>query len=367
MRRPILPMIERAVLLAMVPACGSAMMVVKDGGGTDAGDDETVDSMNDVNDMDGGLIQDVVAVDIPVIPLPDGCVVTGKPDVFAPCGYTEFLNDPVLCQVDQDADIQDANVCFTLCSSDEPDCVYYNLGDAGSILSCGPGCIGRLHAAARAEVMGRCERVDASAADYLARAAELEAASVDAFRILAAELRACRAPQKLVRAAERAAKDETRHARIVGRLAARSGARSERPRGVQATSRKPRPLLAISIENAIEGCVRETYGVALALWQAQHAEDRVVRGAMKSIAADEARHADLAWQIDAWAMTQLDDHGRAAVRDARKSAVKELEATLGVADLAAPLHAELGLPAPSRARVIFGALRETVWAAAAAQ
>jgi rubrerythrin len=362
MRRSVVPMIERAVLLAMVPACGSSIMAMQDGG-DDVVDDQTlVDGTTDATDEDAGFIDDAMFIDIPAIPLPDGCVVTGKPDSFAPCGYTELLNDPVLCQVDQDADIQEAGVCFTLCSVEEPDCVYYGLGDAGSFLSCGPGCIGRLHAEARAEAMGCCERPVTRSADYLVRAAELEATSIDAFRILASELRACHAPRRLVSAAERAAKDETRHARIVRRLAQRVGARQPHVSAPQRVMRRyHRPLLAIIVENAIEGCVRETYGVALALWQANHARDHVVRRAMKSIASDESRHADLAWQIDAWAMTQLDDRERAAVHSARESAVNELETTIA---RAAP-STELGLPTPADAQTMFRALRDTVWASSA--
>src|SRR3989442_1726027 len=49
---------------------------------------------------------------------------------------------------------------------------------------------------------------------YFATMASLEAASVGAFRALRTELRAHGAPRALVRAAERAARDEIRHARM---------------------------------------------------------------------------------------------------------------------------------------------------------
>jgi hypothetical protein len=55
----------------------------------------------------------------------------------------------------------------------------------------------------------------------LAEAAWLEAASVDAFRVLRLELRAHSAPRRLLRAASRAARDERRHARAAGALARR--------------------------------------------------------------------------------------------------------------------------------------------------
>ena len=52
-----------------------------------------------------------------------------------------------------------------------------------------------------------------------------------------------------------------------------------------------RELEAIAIENAVEGCVRESFGALLATWQAKTAGDARVRAAMKRIARDETRHA----------------------------------------------------------------------------
>ena len=65
--------------------------------------------------------------------------------------------------------------------------------------------------------------VGSTPAGWLARASALEAASVDAFRELSRELRRFGAPRRLVRAAQRAARDERRHARRVRALAARAG------------------------------------------------------------------------------------------------------------------------------------------------
>lgn len=56
---------------------------------------------------------------------------------------------------------------------------------------------------------------------HLADAAQLEAASVDAFALLVRELREHRAPRRLARAASRAGRDERRHARVAAALARR--------------------------------------------------------------------------------------------------------------------------------------------------
>lgn len=156
---------------------------------------------------------------------------------------------------------------------------------------------------------------------FFAAAAQLEAASVMAFRTLADELRAHGAPEDLVARAERSAEEERRHARITRHLALSRGAVPPR---VQLSPRPPRGLAEIATENAVEGCVRETFGALLATWQSSHAGDAEIARAMERIADDETRHAELAWAIAAWLDTVLDEPARGAVREARDGAVREL-------------------------------------------
>ena len=59
-----------------------------------------------------------------------------------------------------------------------------------------------------------------------------------------------------------------------------------------------RDLDALAIDNAVEGS-REALGAAAALFQSKHADPRW-RPLFGRIAEDEARHAQLAWDIDAW-------------------------------------------------------------------
>ncbi|MCL0138103.1 hypothetical protein M2T37_27880, partial [Klebsiella pneumoniae] len=87
------------------------------------------------------------------------------------------------------------------------------------------------------------------------------------------------------------------HARMLRKLAA---ARGGRPGPIAFAPVRERSLLAFAIENAVEGCVNETWAALVAAWQAGHAEGADVRAAYERIAADEARHGDLAWAIDAW-------------------------------------------------------------------
>lgn len=57
---------------------------------------------------------------------------------------------------------------------------------------------------------------------------------------------------------------------------------------------------------------------------AEHATDPAVARAMRVIAADEARHAPLAYAVDAWAGSVLDENGRAQVEAARAEALAGL-------------------------------------------
>jgi hypothetical protein len=194
---------------------------------------------------------------------------------------------------------------------------------------------------------------------YFAETSHLESASVAAFRNLQLELRLLRAPRELVRSAERAARDEVRHARTTASLAKRHGAKP--PRVVVDDSKiETRTLEALAIENAVEGCVRETFGALVASWQAAHAEDVEVARALQSIAADETRHAALAWGIANWAENKLDHAANRRVADAAAKAVRALEA-----DATHEAHPEVvrlaGVPNAHTHRAMIRELRNHLW------
>jgi hypothetical protein len=178
--------------------------------------------------------------------------------------------------------------------------------------------------------------------------AALEGASVPAFRRLAQELRAVGASRKLVRAATRSARDEVAHTRSTARLARRFGARV--PRFALARART-RSLFELAIENAVEGCVRESFGALVATYQASHARDPEVRIAMSRIARDETRHAALARAIDQWLSRRLTRDERSRVAAAKTAALAEL-----AREIESPVHhdlrSEAGIPEPSAARFL---------------
>jgi hypothetical protein len=160
---------------------------------------------------------------------------------------------------------------------------------------------------------------------WFARCAELEAASVEAFRVMRIELAAHGAPSALRTGAERARCDEVRHARMNARIAARLGAA---PRPATAACIRVRSLAAIAVENVVEGCVRETYGALVAMWQARTARDPGIARMMERIARDESRHAALAWRVASWVDRKLDAGAHRRVRKAMRRAVAALRRDL---------------------------------------
>jgi hypothetical protein len=154
----------------------------------------------------------------------------------------------------------------------------------------------------------------ATSPGMFAEMARLEAASVEAFRRLRAELASHGAPRRLLRACSRAMRDEVRHARIMGALALRRGERVELPSIAPARARS---LEAMAVENVVEGCVRETWGALVATRDARTHSNPAVRAAMKRIAPDETRHAALAWSISSWLEPRLTRSASERVRQAR--------------------------------------------------
>ena len=181
-------------------------------------------------------------------------------------------------------------------------------------------------------------------AERLARQAYYEAASVIAFERLTSALEQAGAPIALVDRARAAAKDEARHATLFAALAARHGAAP-----IALTYRAAAPsFFELAVENATEGCVRETFGALVTLHQAAYAESAVIREAFAAIAEDEVEHAALSWELKAWFDTQLSAAERATVQQAHLHALalarRDAASTPDAPGLA------LGLPVPDRAQ-----------------
>ncbi|GAC1552073.1 MAG: hypothetical protein NVS3B10_14370 [Polyangiales bacterium] len=168
----------------------------------------------------------------------------------------------------------------------------------------------------------------AAIGEYFARMAYEEAASIHAFVGLEEDLARLGAPPELVAAAARCACDEVRQARAMARRARACGGVVIAPR---VRRRAARSLESIARENAVEGCVHETFGALQLRWQATHAPDRSLRRTFARVAADETRHAALAWLVAEWAEPLLEPRARRRVAAARSRASRVLRAKLSAA------------------------------------
>jgi hypothetical protein len=292
----------------------------------------------------------------------DSSIDTGMPGCNAevltpntgPCSNktVQLSGDVSKCAVESDAGNVPSASCQALCGGTQ--WTFCTFDSSTNVLTCEGMCTGRLPANLLNAPMDDARSVG----DYLARAAYLETAAVSAFSILAAELRAHGAPKSLTRSAHRARVDEVRHAREVGALARAFGGTPRKP---EVGRSRVRPIVEIAIENAVEGCVRETFGALVAEWQGEHARDFRVRATMKRIARDEVRHAALGWRVFDWAMARSSSEERARVEAAMLRAIDELEASVRV-EPDRVLARTLGLPNAAEASALVAAMRGEVWA-----
>lgn len=354
---------------AFVSPCGDCVdaapdLIAFDTGVGDAGYEDA--SATDASGSDGraGDASDDTIADVYV---PNGCSTTGSApvqcDAAGICGGTcqtfsfPLLGDPEVCGlVARSGPLCGSNnsaaLCAALCHTSAA-CFLDQTTDENRV-TCQIGicCTGR-----RPEGLALDAAEGTPLGRWFADMAALEAASVDAFAVLRDELRAHGAPRRLLRGVARAERDEVRHARVTGGLARRYGSRPGKPRVERG---EVRSLEVIARENAVEGCVRETYGALVGMWQARFARDRRVRRVMDRIAVDEARHAALSWDIARWAEARLDLDARGRVQRAREVAVAQLEAQVD-REPTQELVRDAGVPSAAAARVLLEEARRQLW------
>jgi demethoxyubiquinone hydroxylase (CLK1/Coq7/Cat5 family) len=124
---------------------------------------------------------------------------------------------------------------------------------------------------------------------------------------------------------------------------------------VRAARARKRSIVALAVENAVEGCVNETWAALMALHQAAEAREPDVRAALAEIATDEVRHAELARAVHDWLQPRLTAPERARVARARSAAIARIAHSTypGV----------LGLPDRARLQALHAGMVRTVWSA----
>jgi hypothetical protein len=122
-----------------------------------------------------------------------------------------------------------------------------------------------------------------------------------------------------------------------------------------------RSVEAIAIENAVEGCVRETYGALVATWQSAHASDPEIKRAMQAIAADETRHASVSFRVARFLESRLDEPARRRVRRAQDRAIRQLHDEVAREVPASDLVRVAGMPTKTAAASLLAGATSTLW------
>jgi len=198
-----------------------------------------------------------------------------------------------------------------------------------------------------------------SFAGWLARGAALEKIAATAFDRLADELAALGAPSSLVPTARESAEHERGHFEALASFARREGIE---PKSLGDVVLASRSLFEIALENAGEGCVRETLGAVVMDYQSRHADDPALREALAKIAVEESMHAAWSWALDQWARTVLDRAQVAQLDAARERAIAELAQSMGAHDPSPALAARAGMPSSAAVRAMIEGLRASLWA-----
>lgn len=189
-----------------------------------------------------------------------------------------------------------------------------------------------------------------------------EHASVAAFARLTLQLMALGAPSSLIEASQRASLDELEHAAFCfSRAAHHAASHHAASHHADGPGEPPRPgpldvrgaLDDVSWEsllraNVLEGCIGETLAAVRVGEQARLATDPALQAALRKVAEDEARHADLAWQILAWSLDVAPERARDVLQRTLDGAIRDRPP-------------EAATSAPSWARTSSAAAR---WAAA---
>ena len=142
--------------------------------------------------------------------------------------------------------------------------------------------------------------------------ARAEHASIAAFSHLSLQLLALGAPPALLNSTHHAALDEVRHARTFFSLASTYSKEPVGaglfPQALLAPSAWPTDraaqLVRLAQESVLDGCLGEGVAAALLAEGSRCAADPTLSAVLASVAADEQRHTELAWDIVTWALAE---------------------------------------------------------------
>lgn len=109
-------------------------------------------------------------------------------------------------------------------------------------------------------------------------------------------------------------------------------------------------------ENLVEGCVRETFGAAVATFQAERAATPQVRARLRAIAADEITHAELSHDLARWLWRRVGARAQIELTRLATESVRELRREITRSHVAPSTLAASGLPTKHESLRILDAL-----------
>lgn len=200
------------------------------------------------------------------------------------------------------------------------------------------------------EHLSQAER--AAQAEHWTHLGRLEHASIAAFARFSLQLLSLGAPAELVEACTQALADETAHTKLCFGIASAYAGRPVGPGALDIAGSLDVTSLGDIVDLVIaEGCFGETSAALEALEAAETASDPVIRAAYSQIAADEQRHAELAFRFVRWALEQDSRSVTARVTAAIAGPPSPDGAATGVALPCLQALLRLTAPAPAATRV----------------
>ncbi len=197
----------------------------------------------------------------------------------------------------------------------------------------------------RPDVAGLSSQTRARLAAAWLEDALAEHAAIAAFARFALQLLALGAPPDLLAETQRAMEDEIEHARLCFAIASAYAGRDLGPNALpmDGVLAGEIDLAAVVVATIREGCIGETLAAMRAEVARGLARDPAVADALERIAADEVRHAALAWRFVDWAVK----HGGAPIRHAAAGAFArfapaKVHTRPGAPDLDLQHHGRLG-------------------------
>jgi hypothetical protein len=336
-----------AALAIPMSACGASIESTSSDGGGDQGTDAAADGASDT--ATDTFTPPDVACELPTSVDTSTC----NESVTYPCGL------PIALAGASPTTAECQTLCDPVAKATGMPTMFFSCwvgtddGGMGARVGCATCAVGRRPAGLQEGEEGACGD---PIADALSEMARIEAASVHAFRRLETALARLDAPSPLRARARAAARDEIRHARIVSRLARERGGERRRVK----IERAEVGTFELALENAVEGCVKETLGVAYLAHQAAHAEDPELRAMAESLYEDELAHANLSWDLVEVFDAHLDPAQKQAIRAAQARALEEVVEE--AANLDPVVRRAFGVPSGAVVKRMVAELRTTLYA-----